>query len=447
MGNFKLHFSDLVMKKVNKLRYNVLNHIVYNIKMSGKTYYKKNTTPDLYELFGLTIEDGKLPGFDGMLETAYQNKIRLCHVDLFPEEEKPMKQKEMMMLNLAFSVLSNNTQREQYNNERNLMSNEGDDFMQMKLNADKRQEFLQPYTPPTQEQISAFDKQMGDLNKKHGYNASLEGTITVEESKRRLQDLKAERDNIYKEVEQPQLFQGAMTPSDMAKFNEAFDKYHSSHNATAIISEDQWGDYQGEMSNYGNSDDYGFLYNDTPVEGNEYFASPFTTMNVNNGVKLTAEEVAKMQGSASYAGHNLKDEAYYAKIKANLQERKKDTDVFNNRKFNDYKPGQFDQFSIFNKIDPKMSFTDRLGFTDEETLEDRFSKINTSGNNNLPSAESFQDNKWGTQSGTSSSNSMNSSNVKVPEIETHKKQIQPRPNVMRGKQNTQNGFSEKSTAR
>lgn len=360
----------------------------------SKSYYKKNDIPELYELFGLTREDSNKPNFREILDVAYQEKIKLCHPDAFEESLKATKEKETMMLNLAWNILNDETQRQQYNNQVGIMNNELPDFNQLKIEADRRQDTL-GYKPPTQEQIDAFKTQLLEQNKKHGYNQSLEGIISIEESKKRYTDLLAERNNLYNEIQQPQLFDGALTSMDRAKFNEAFERIHKSEQSNEIIDANQWQSaYQGELGEYGTPDDYGTLYNDnvdsaTPID---FFGAPFIASMNPQPINLTKEDIQKMQGSSNYSNYNVKTDEDYRQMKQRLMERKNDTATFSGRRFNDHKAGEFDQFSVFGRIDPSLAVNDRLGFQDSLTLEDRYSNIGRTGEqlNQLPPANDSQ---------------------------------------------------------
>jgi len=196
-----------------------------------------------------------------------------------------------------------------------------------------------------------------------------------------LSSMIAERDNIFNEINQPKLFDGPLNHMDRARFNQAFDEVHNRGvDKNAIVPAHQWSAYGSDMTEYSDQTDYGLLYNDSQTEGGEYFASPFS--GGNDYSDLTAEKVKAMKGSEDYSNHAVKDEKFYRSVKDKLSERKKETREFNGRKFNDFKPGEFDQFSVLAQMDPKFAVTDRLELNSQETLEDRFnrSQIDTKPN-------------------------------------------------------------------
>ena len=340
-----------------------------------KDYYKKKNIPDLYELFGLTIKDADSSDFLKILENIYQTKLKECHPDRFDGSQKKRKEVETRMIHLAYSVLINDSQRIEYNNSRNWLQGEIMGFSEMKLDAQKYETL--EYQKETPEQISSFKGQMEEMNKKHGYDMSQIGPIGQKDAEVRLAKLLDERNNIYQEVKQPKLFNGPLSSSDMARFNEAFEKTHNQGKGTGeLIPHDQWGAYNGDMQEFGEIDHYDRLYNDTPLsgDGNEFFANPYTNMPANE-ITLTPEEVSKMNGSSNYANHNVKDVDYYKQLKTRLAERKTDTTGFNARNFADFNAGQFDQFTVFEE-----TVKDRLALDRRETLEDRYSQMQSNSN-------------------------------------------------------------------
>ena len=121
---------------------------------------------DLYQLFLLNKNNFTLP----LLRKAYQRQVLVYHPDKFSndlsEEDKKEKMDTFLLINNGYTILSNNTTKEEYDNKREASLNEEKGFGNLKSQffSDKKK-----YTPVDfeAEKIKAdllFKQTMEDMN-------------------------------------------------------------------------------------------------------------------------------------------------------------------------------------------------------------------------------------------------------------------------------------------
>jgi len=121
---------------------------------------------DLYQLFLLNKNNFTLP----LLRKAYQRQVLVYHPDKFSndlsEEDKKEKMDTFLLINNGYTILSNNTTKEEYDNKREAFLNEEKGFGNLKSQffSDKKK-----YTPIDfeAEKIKAdllFKQTMEDMN-------------------------------------------------------------------------------------------------------------------------------------------------------------------------------------------------------------------------------------------------------------------------------------------
>ena len=121
---------------------------------------------DLYQLFLLNKNNFTLP----LLRKAYQRQVLVYHPDKFSndlsEEDKKEKMDTFLLINNGYTILSNNTTKEEYDNKREAFLNEEKGFGNLKSQflSDKKK-----YTPVDfeAEKIKAdllFKQTMEDMN-------------------------------------------------------------------------------------------------------------------------------------------------------------------------------------------------------------------------------------------------------------------------------------------
>ena len=99
---------------------------------------------DLYQLFLLNKNNFTLP----LLRKAYQRQVLVYHPDKFSndlsEEDKKEKMDTFLLINNGYTILSNNTTKEEYDNKREAFLNEEKGFGNLKSQffSDKKK-----YTP------------------------------------------------------------------------------------------------------------------------------------------------------------------------------------------------------------------------------------------------------------------------------------------------------------
>jgi len=88
---------------------------------------------DLYQLFLLNKSNFKI----SLLRKAYQRQVLIYHPDKFPsdlsEELKKEKMDTFLLINNAYTVLSNETNREEYDSKREAYLNEEKGFISLKM--------------------------------------------------------------------------------------------------------------------------------------------------------------------------------------------------------------------------------------------------------------------------------------------------------------------------
>lgn len=122
---------------------------------------------DLYQLFLLNKSNFKL----SLLRKAYQRQVLIYHPDKFPsdlsEELKKEKMDTFLLINNAYTILSNETNREEYDSKRETYLNEEKGFISLKtqFQQDTKSKLSKEELEVQKENAKVqFEKMMKDMN-------------------------------------------------------------------------------------------------------------------------------------------------------------------------------------------------------------------------------------------------------------------------------------------
>ncbi|AGC01906.1 putative J domain-containing protein [Acanthamoeba polyphaga moumouvirus] len=336
-------------------------------------YKQKNDIPDLYNILGLTIEVCKDPKCDDIIRKAHRERIMKWHPD--KHTDKKNAEEIFQLLNMAYDILKDEKQRNEYNNRLAINKQSSSDFFKLKKGTTEYMESLGEYKEPSKQQKLAFEQQMKSLDDKHGYDDKETKAIPQDKAKEKLQNLskiRTEQDVNYKPEK---LFDDGKF--DLKKFNAAFDKMHQKNNNNSITSYNgvpsAWNDIGG-TTNFSNFDSLDNIYVD---DDNRFDTSRQLFGNVDFGSplgKITKDDIINLDDADYVDGHKVLGEDYYRNLKTKLQERKLDADNFDKMKFKDYKKDDTAGYGIFDQLG--FDFSDRLCLdVDEESLSSKFDRL------------------------------------------------------------------------
>lgn len=345
-------------------------------------YIEKNDVPNLYNMLGLNIDVCKDPKCDEIIKKAYLSKVKKFH----PDKHRGRKDVEEVfeLLTMAYDILRESNQREEYNNKLHLGQQCSNDFHKLRDNTKKYIDSIGEYKPPNDEQKLRFQNEMEQLDKKHGYNRD-EGDLSMEDAAKRMKKLKDERDAIDKEKPE-KLFEGEI---DLAKFNAAFDMAHAQqmNDEYAMMEHTGAPAAWNSLGSGGKFADYDNLDN-MYVENNDRFdtgCQNFSSVNFEKPhKKITREEMNNIQGADYVNNHNKLDDDYYSDIKARLREREDASNKVNNMKYNEFERDNTAGYGIFDQlgfnIDNKLTLD-----VDEDDIAQRFERLMYERENGRPS--------------------------------------------------------------
>jgi curved DNA-binding protein CbpA len=148
---------------------------------------------DLYNIFLITKHDFNL----STLRKAYQRHILIYHPDKFPvdisEEEKLEKYNTFHLINNAYTILSNEQLRKEYDTKRDLVESEQNNFINLKSQFKYEQnKYINKDEYVTNQLKNSFDEQMNKMNQ-DAENVINSNSITDIEEK--LSNLQISREN------------------------------------------------------------------------------------------------------------------------------------------------------------------------------------------------------------------------------------------------------------
>jgi len=314
---------------------------------------------DLYKLLGV-VPTASLQD----INNAYKQRISKCHPDKVEDSKKEQYKKLFQAINMAFSVLSDETSRKEYDSMRGVLNQSSSDYVSLKKNHGEYQKTLGEYRPASDQEKLTFSQKNAELDLKRGINRSDEGLLSKEEAKKKYTDLQSERSRMDAEIKHQKLFEGKI---DNKKFNAIFDKMHGTKNNTTDLIVGQ-----GIQAFNNGGSMFSTLDNDDPFRDDEEIASSIygkSNFGNNKTVELDITDLENLDSADYYDNHNKKDDKYKSQLKDRIKERDSFTNKFNDMKFNDYNT-KTDDFGIFDKVGIDM--TDRLTFNDDLNISKRF---------------------------------------------------------------------------
>lgn len=338
-------------------------------------YKPKNDLPDLYHYLGLTIDVCKDPKCNELIQKAYIKKAKICHPDKHPGKDHVAK--IFKLLTYAYDILKDETQRTAYNHKLGLEKQSSNDFLKLKKGTKDYMDGIGEYKPPSDIQKLSFKEQMLELNKKHGYDASLLDPIPQHEAKKKMNDLAGKRiqDDIDWMGKNPKLCDDRGRV-DMKKFNAIFDKIHKPDNGPLVLHNgipSAWND-AGSISNYSQFDNLNNLYVD---DDNRLDTSKQTYGSINLGQSMppiTKDDLMNIRDADYVEGHSMLEDDYCEKMKNKLRERNAESSRIEKTKYTDYKRDDTAGYGIFDQLGFKID--DRLSLDIEEnSIAEKFEKI------------------------------------------------------------------------
>lgn len=362
-----------------------LKKCYYTIYSSMTEYKQKNDLPDLYNILGLTIDVCKEPKCDEIIKKAYIQKAKICH----PDKHKGRKDIEEVfeLLTKTYDILRDEKQRLAYNHKLTLNKQSSSDFIKLKKEATDYAQTFGEYKEPSSEQKLSFKEKMLNLDAKHNFNSSMMDPITLQDAKKKLNDLNKTRFAQDRELKPTRLFEdGQWNPS---KFNEAFDLVHN-RNDNAITLHNgipsAWND-MGTIANFSNFDELDNLYVDSD---NRYDTGRQMYSGIDFGAptkNLTKEDLNNMKGADYVTGHNVIPDDYYKDLKIRLKDRESATTNFEDMSYGDFKRDDTAGYGIFDQLG--YNFDDRLQLdVDDDDISKKFERLMTDRQKDLLSGNS-----------------------------------------------------------
>ncbi|AEX61578.1 putative J domain-containing protein [Megavirus vitis] len=335
-------------------------------------YKQKNDIPDLYNILGLTIDVCKNSKCDDIIRKAHKERVMKWHPD--KNTDKKNAEEIFQLLNMAYDILKDEKQRNEYNNRLAINKQSSSDFFKLKKTTNDYMESLGEYKDPTDQQKLSFKEQMKALNQKHGFDELQTTIIPPEEAKKKLVNLskiRAEQDHTYKPEK---LFDD--DKFDLRKFNAAFDKIHQKDSG-AIMPHNgvpsAWNDL-GNTTSFSNFDNLDNIYVD---DGNRFDISHQNYGGIDFGKpsgKMTRQDLDDLNDADYVDKHDVLGEDYYQDLKKKLIERKSEADNFDKMKYNDYKRNDTAGYGIFDQLG--FDFSDKLSLdVDEDSISSKFEKL------------------------------------------------------------------------
>lgn len=342
-------------------------------------YREKKNIIDLYAILGLTKDVCKEDNCDAIIKAAYDKKAKACHPDKRPGDQTAAELFEL--ISGAYDILKDAVTREQYNNKVSMNKQSASDYINLKKKATEYAESLGPYKEVTDEQKLSFKQHMALLDKKHGYDSSLEGPLSSNDAKKRLNDLAKERALQDVTLKPDRLFtDGHFDPK---KFNAAFDQVHNRGDESIMP-------YNGAPTAFGGSDTSGFssfdnldnLYVDDGNRidlarqsfGGTNFATPTK--------KITADDIKNIAGADYYENHGMLGDDYYAEMKKKISARKAEADDIQKMRYQDFKRDDFAGYGIHDQIG--MNDPNHLALTGEDDdISTRYERLMAERNKDI----------------------------------------------------------------
>ena len=360
-------------------------------------YREKNTTPDLYSILKIKPDVCEKEDCDKLIEEAYNKMVKKYYPDKHRNESEE-RQKAISdmyeIITLAYDTLKDKKTRDNYNQRLLLNKQSSADFGRLKKSTSDYYESVD-VLPATDQQKLQFKRQMGELNKKHNYDDSLEGAISKKDANKLMEQRLRDREVQDVKYKPEKLFNGSkMNKTDLKKFNEAFDISYNKDADTSIIEHggapSAWND-AGSSAGFSSFDNLDNLYVDSGIREDtqrQTFGNvDVMKTQIEKQKKITKKEVAELKGADYVTEHNVLGEEYYTDIKKRLKERKAVGEQVDKMEFNDFKRDDMAGYGIFDQLGINVDSTLELDGTDEDIAE-RYNRLMKERREELPGKSS-----------------------------------------------------------
>lgn len=336
-------------------------------------YKQKEDIINLYGILGLTIDVCQKPNCNELIRDAYFRKAKLCHPDKC--KGKPELQELFLLIKGAFEILSDEKQRQNYNNKLKLEKQSTNSFFKLKKTAKDYADNV--YSEATDTQKLSFKEQMKLMDKK--YETDSTGvTMSKADAKKKLQSRVADRKAQDVELRPENIFEGGKF--DAKKFNRAFDLNKEADTGGGDLMlyggvPSAWND-MGRVANFSNFDDLNnlFVEDSTRLDVSKQSYGSIDNMGPAQKIKLTKEFVSQLEGADYYDQHNHIDDSYYTDLKNRLSSRGSEQQSIENMSLNDFKRDDTAGYGIYDQLG--LKYEDRLSIDMEnEDIATRFEKI------------------------------------------------------------------------
>ncbi|AYV85374.1 MAG: putative J domain-containing protein [Satyrvirus sp.] len=338
------------------------------------TQYKhKNELPNLYDMLGLSIDVCKDPKCNKLIQKAYIKKAKVCHPDKHPGRKDV--EEIFELITRAYDVLKDEKTRSEYNHKLSLNKQSSSDFFKLKKSANDFMETMGEYKPPTKQQELSFKEQMNMMDEKHGFDPSLAGIISEQDTKKKLNEILKQRIDQHIELMPENLFGNGSF--DLKKFNGAFEMVHKKDDTSVVTYNgvpSAWNG-QGTTTNFSNFDNLDNLYVEDPTR---YDTSKQTFGNIDFGSpaqKLSKDDMVNIQVPDYVDQHNVIEENYYDTVKEKLLERKNESSKIKKMEYNDFKRNDTAGYGIFDQL-LGYAIDDRLMLdVEDDDISKRYDKL------------------------------------------------------------------------
>lgn len=348
----------------------------YDHRGNQLEYKEKNSFPNLYSILGLTIDVCKDPNCDEIIRKAYNKKAALCHPDKNPGRDDIAEL--FRYLTEAYEILKDEKLRNNYNARLLLDKQSSSDFLKLKKGTEDYIKSTGEYIAPNDQQKLSFKEKMAELNKKHGYDTSIESVpISKNDAKKKLNEISKDRAVQDLKLKPENLFEGGSF--SLKKFNEAFDKTHV-REPDAIVPHNgvpaAWNDMNA-VAGYSSFDNLDNLYveDSTRLDTSRQNYSGIEFSKPSR--KITKEDMKNITGDgATYVDtHNVLGDEYYKELKQKLRERKSDGGSFDSMKLNDFKRNDTAGYGIFDQIGFDYGDQLELDSISEDDITKKFNRL------------------------------------------------------------------------
>ena len=336
-------------------------------------YKTKNDIPDLYNILGLTIDVCKEPNCNEIIQKAYIKKAKICHPDKHPGNKEVAEVFEL--LTCAVEILKDERQRNSYNNRLNISKQCSSDYLKLKKESMDHFDSVGDKKTTDQHKLD-FENKMKLLDKKHGYDSSIEKVaIPQQDVKKRMMEMEKYRNIQDIEYKPHKLFEDG-EKFDEEIFHSAFDKVHKK-NEDAVVPHNGIPSAWNEMNNIVNYSDFDNLDN-LYVENTKRFdieKQTYASCNFDDEPveKIVKDELKNLRPANYVKNHNILGEDYYKKIKEKLKDRQEDSLKFEKMKYDDFKKDDTAGYGIHDNLG--IDYNDRLLLDIDDDVSKKFENL------------------------------------------------------------------------